>query len=61
MSMAYAWASPSAVSALTLPQLFMCLGNADTTDSAAPPANAFRSAAERQAYVDAVRKRKGTG
>jgi len=58
MSMVYPWASPSAVSALTLPQLWMYLGK---VDSDAAPANAFRSAAERDAYIDEVRKRKGTG
>ena len=56
MSTVYPWASPQAISALTLPQLWMYLGN---HDKSAVPSNAFGSTAERQAFADAVRARKG--
>jgi len=54
MGSLYAWASPTAISRFTLPQLLMYL---KTEDGA--PANAFRSPAEAQAYADALRKQKG--
>ena len=56
MSMVYPWASPQVVSAMTLPQLWIYLSK---HDGSAVPSNAFGSTAERQAYADAVRARKG--
>jgi len=54
----YQWASPDAVGHLTLPQLKMYLrGDTKQQQGATRPANAFKSKAERDAYVEAVRQR----
>ena len=52
----YAWASPEAVGRLTIPQLMLYLKR-DSRGGA--PKNAFRSKAERDAYVARIRKEKG--
>lgn len=56
MSMAYPWASPDVISGMSLSQLLMYLGKAKGDGV---PSMAFRSRAERQAYADKVRARKG--
>ena len=52
----YAWASPEAMGRLTLRQLMMYLKSDKRGDA---PKNAFRSRAERDAYVAEIRKRRG--
>ena len=56
MGETYSWASPEIVRRLTLPQLMMYLQR--DARGGAPP-DAFRSKAERDAYVAKIRTEKG--
>jgi len=58
MAEMYQWASPDVVGHLTLPQLKMYLrGDTKQQPGSTRPANAFKSKAERDAYVEKVREK----